>query len=351
MADERLSSWQMTVQVQAETRGAVPEDMAGFAAHRVSSLLRVASEPVLFARVKLIMSADPAVERPAIAQVSIDLNGRLVRAQAAGGTMREAVEHACDRLRIRLGRAARDWEAVRGGRPVAGPGEWRHQSLPAPRLPYFPRPPGERTIVRHKSYALARQTPAEAAAEAELLDYDFHLFTEKSTGEDSVIWRTADGYRLALAHPADPAAGPGRPVDHRPQDAGTAPASGRGGSTAGGRGPALPVLRQRRNRSRQPDLLPLRRPLRSHRPCRLTLTRFSLPILTATSGAASGTLLSWLWQGEAVPAVEPDEAGRGDDPHPPQAVLLLLIQDDIFPAPGADRLDQAPPRPELGGQR
>jgi ribosome-associated translation inhibitor RaiA len=190
-----------TVQVQAETRGAVPEDMTGFAVHRVGSLLRAASEPVLSARVKLTMSADPAVEHPAVAQVNIDLNGRLVRAQAAGRTMREAVEHASDRLRIRLDRAARNWEAVRGGRPVPRPGQWRHQSLPAPRLPYFPRPAGERAIVRHKSYTLARQTPDEAAAEAELLDYDFHLFTEKSTGEDGVIWRTAGGYRLALAHP------------------------------------------------------------------------------------------------------------------------------------------------------
>jgi len=190
-----------TVQVQTETRGPVPDDAVSLAVHRVSSLLHVASEPVLFARVKLVMAADPAVERPAVAQVSADLNGRLVRAQAAGRTMREAVEHACGRLRIRLERAARNWEAVRGGRPVPGPGEWRHQSLPTPRLPYFPRPPGERIVVRHKSYALARETPDEAAAQAELLDYDFHLFTDTSTGEDSVIYRTADGYRLALAHP------------------------------------------------------------------------------------------------------------------------------------------------------
>ena len=188
------------VQVQTQTRGAVPEGTVDLAVHRVNSLLRVAPEPVLFARVKLIMSADPAVQRPAIAQVNVDLNGRLIRAEAAGGTMREAVEHTCDRLRIRLERAARNWEAVRGGRPVPGPGEWRHQSLPAPRLPYFPRPPGERTLVRHKSYSLPRETPDEAAADAELMDYDFHLFTERSTGEDSVIYRTADGYRLALAH-------------------------------------------------------------------------------------------------------------------------------------------------------
>jgi hypothetical protein len=120
-----------TVQVQSQTRGAVPKGAVDFAVRRVSSLLRKAPEPVLFARVKLIMSADPAVRRPAIAQANVDLNGRLIRAQAAGETMRAAVEHACDRLRIRLERAARNWEAVRGARPTPGPGEWRHQSLRA----------------------------------------------------------------------------------------------------------------------------------------------------------------------------------------------------------------------------
>ena len=202
MADTR------TVQVQAETRGAVPEGAASFAIRRISSLLRMAPEPVLFARVRLTMAADPAVERPAIAQVNIDLNGRLIRAQAAGQTMREATEHACDRLRIRIGRAARNWAAIRGGQPVAGPGEWRHQSRPAPRPPYYPRPPEERTIVRHKSYALAHETPDEAVADAERLGYDFHLFTEKSTGEDSVIYRSGEGYRLMMARPRSHRLGP-----------------------------------------------------------------------------------------------------------------------------------------------
>jgi Sigma 54 modulation/S30EA ribosomal protein C terminus len=48
-------------------------------------------------------------------------------------------------------------------------------------------------VLRHKSYALGHETPDEAAAEAELLDYGFHLFTERSTGEDSVIYRAGDG--------------------------------------------------------------------------------------------------------------------------------------------------------------
>ncbi len=189
-----------TSEVQVRTQGQVPERDVSDAVRRVSSMLRMASEPVLFARVKLTMHADPAMERPAIAQINVDLNGRLVRVQAAEGTMRAAVEHACDRLRIRLERVARNWAALRGSVPVPAPGEWRHESTPAARLPYFPRPRSERVVMRHKSYTPAHETPDEAAAEADLLDYDFHLFTEKSTGEDSVIYRTSDGYRLALAH-------------------------------------------------------------------------------------------------------------------------------------------------------
>lgn len=197
-----------TVHVEAEKQGRVPADEVKFAVERVGSLLRVASEPVLFARVKLTRSGNPAMERPAVAQINVDLNGRLIRAHAAGATMREAIEHACDRLRIRLERAERNWSALRGGQPAPGPGEWRHQSPPAPRLPYWPRPAQERTVMRRKSFALAHETPDEAVADAELLDYDFHLFTEKSTGEDAVVYRTGRGHRLALAHPRPRRLGP-----------------------------------------------------------------------------------------------------------------------------------------------
>jgi len=195
-------------QVHTEIWGDVPRHLVRLAVDRVAALLELASEPVLFARVKLTMIADPAVRCPAIAQLSLDLNGRPLRAQAAGRTMREAVEHASDRLRIQLTRAARNWEAIRGGRPVPGPGEWRHQSVPAPRLPFYPRPAEERAVVRRKSYALARETPKEAAAEAELMDYDFHLFTEQASGQDSVICRTAGGYLLRLAGPLGDCLGP-----------------------------------------------------------------------------------------------------------------------------------------------
>lgn len=199
------------LQVQTHVHGAVSDDSVQLAVDNVQDVLRQASEPVLFARIKLTMMADPAVASPAIAQANVDLNGRPVRAQATGATMRDAIQQMADRLRVRVERSARNWAALRGGQPLQQSHEWRHENLPTQRLPYYPRPAEDRTVIRHKAYAISRETPSDAAAEMELLDYDFHLFTDALTGEDSAIYRTQDGYRLARAHAA-----PGQP---EPQDA------------------------------------------------------------------------------------------------------------------------------------
>jgi ribosome-associated translation inhibitor RaiA len=197
-----------TVPVQVETRGRVPGGMRKLAAAKVGSLFRFTSEPVLSARVTLAVSADPAVSRPAVAQATVDLNGRIVRAQAVGETVQAAVAHMAARLRVRLDRSARDWAARRGTLPVAEPGEWRHQSIPAYRPAYFPRPADVRAVIRRPCYASRPLTPEEAVAELDLLDYDFHLFTERSTGEDSVLYRVGDRYRLVQVRPRPDRLGP-----------------------------------------------------------------------------------------------------------------------------------------------
>ena len=56
--------------------------------------------------------------------------------------------------------------------------------------------------MRHKSYSLPTSTVEEAAIEMELLDYDFHLFTEEGTKQDSVLYREGPAeYRLAQVNP------------------------------------------------------------------------------------------------------------------------------------------------------
>ena len=75
--------------------------------------------------------------------------------------------------------------------------------VPAPRRQdYYPRPEAERQIIRHKAFALGTDTVDEAAFDMDVLDYDFHLFTELGTGQDSVLYRAGPaGYRLAQPTP------------------------------------------------------------------------------------------------------------------------------------------------------
>jgi hypothetical protein len=96
------------------------------------------------------------------------------------------------------------WEDRRGRRPVAEPHEWRHESEVTHRHRWYPRPADEREIVRRKSFTLHRCGVDDAALELELLDYDFHLFLEEGTGQDSVLYRAGPtGFRLAQLTPGE----------------------------------------------------------------------------------------------------------------------------------------------------
>jgi len=175
---------------------------ADYARSKIGELGRYTSRPVLHGRVKLTRHHDPAVQRPVVAQANLDVDGRPIRAQVQAETAREAVDLLEARLRRRLERVAEHWETRRGERPAASSREWRHDSEPTHRPNYFPRQADERRIIRRKSFTMAPCTLDDAAREMDLLDYDFHLFTEKGTGTAAVLYRAgATGYRLTLVAP------------------------------------------------------------------------------------------------------------------------------------------------------
>ncbi|WP_449066323.1 HPF/RaiA family ribosome-associated protein [Planomonospora algeriensis] len=99
--------------VQVLTRGRVLPAEVERVREKVVALARHRGEPVLFTRVRLGLSCDPALARPATAQAVLDVNGRLVRAHAEARTVHDAIALLTDRLRVRLDRTARDWEATR----------------------------------------------------------------------------------------------------------------------------------------------------------------------------------------------------------------------------------------------
>ncbi|MEU2091591.1 sigma 54 modulation/S30EA ribosomal C-terminal domain-containing protein [Nocardia beijingensis] len=169
---------------------------------KVGPALDHAPEPLLGARVRVTGHADPAVTRPVVAQANVNVNGRAVRVQVAAATTREAIDLLAARLKTRLERLARHWQAVRGGRPGLRPQHWRHDDPARASLPHGLEAAEQRRIVRRKSYALVGETCDEAVFDMETMDYDFHLFTESGTDVDSVLYRADDtGYRLAQVSP------------------------------------------------------------------------------------------------------------------------------------------------------
>ena len=181
-----------------ELRGGVAEDLVDYARRKVASALAHTGRPVLHSRVRVTRHGDPARERPVVAQVNIDLNGRPVRVQVEATTPREAVDLLVDRLTHRLERVGGSWEARRGKTFEAEPHEWHRDLSSTPRRSYYHRPPDERRIVQHKTVDPLPCSVDEAVVEMADLDHDFHLFVEVGRGVDSLVYRAGPtGIRLA----------------------------------------------------------------------------------------------------------------------------------------------------------
>ena len=179
-----------------------------YAHDKIEHLLTQVRGPVLFARVDLTAHADPARERPAFAKAELDLNGRVVRAHVAAGTMFEAVDLLEARMRERLERLAHHEEAkhlrLRGEREH----EWKHGEEAHAAPVVLPAVAVEdRELVRHKTFAVAEMTPDEAVADLELLD---HTSTSSRTARPAkTTWsRARSGRATSCSSPRQPARSP-----------------------------------------------------------------------------------------------------------------------------------------------
>ncbi|MBX7433675.1 HPF/RaiA family ribosome-associated protein [Mycobacterium sp. Y57] len=198
MSATRGTDAPQVIDVDVTTHGEFP-GAADYAREKIGELGRLSPRPVLYAHVKLTRHHDPAVEFPVVAQANLDVNGRPVRAQVHAATAREAVDRLESALRRRLEHVAERWETKKG----AGPGHRPWQEQPAGHRPSHPTSSADDpSVVRRKSFTMAPCTLDEAVDELELLDYDFHLFTEKETGTAAVIYRDGQaGRRVALVAP------------------------------------------------------------------------------------------------------------------------------------------------------
>ena len=182
-------------------RGEVDPDAVDYARRRLGDVEDRVSAPVLFERLTLTMAPDPARQRPAVAEIMVDVDGTPVRAEVAATTMREAVDLLERRLRDRRDHRMERLEASRRLDQPAGAGEWRHATPPAERPEYFDRPVEDRRVVARTAWSGDELIPDEAVFDLEMLDWDFELFRDLASGDDAVVARLPDGgYALARLH-------------------------------------------------------------------------------------------------------------------------------------------------------
>lgn len=193
---------QTPLHVDVTVRGDVSPEVIRRAQERVAALQRVTNGPLLQARVILTQERNPRIEMPARAEGQVLLDGHPVRARVAAPTMRAAVDQLARRLRDQLRREVERLITEHREPPTTEPGEWRHGAWTPPRPPHSWRPPGERRIVRRKTFALEPMNAISAAADMLALDHRFYLFHDIETGVDAVVYHRDDG-RLAIIQPRD----------------------------------------------------------------------------------------------------------------------------------------------------
>jgi ribosomal subunit interface protein len=94
----------ITRDVVVQVHGEVSATDRSYARTKIARMSQRASAPVLYAKVELRRSGDPARVDPAEVKGELDLDGHVVRAEATAPTFFEAIDQVDARLRRQLSR-------------------------------------------------------------------------------------------------------------------------------------------------------------------------------------------------------------------------------------------------------
>ncbi|MDG6106818.1 HPF/RaiA family ribosome-associated protein [Dactylosporangium aurantiacum] len=92
------------VAIQVQLQPGMEQQLQGYAREKITTVLGHTGRPVLYARVRLARTGNPAATRPVTARADIDVNGRVLHAEVSADTAYEAVDLLQDRLQGQLER-------------------------------------------------------------------------------------------------------------------------------------------------------------------------------------------------------------------------------------------------------
>ena len=116
------------------------------------------------------------------AEVLLKVNGVLIQAEAITGDVYSSIDEVAEKLERQTKKYKEKLVSHRKGEGKAGP-----------KVQETALPPEIGSIIKNKRFELKPMSPDEAAMQMELLDKDFFVFTNDTSGEINVIYRRRDG--------------------------------------------------------------------------------------------------------------------------------------------------------------
>lgn len=115
------------------------------------------------------------------AEVLLKANGVLIQAEGVTGEIYSAIDEVIEKLERQVKKFKEKMVSHRKGDKVRA----AEESTPVP--PETPR------IIKRKQFDMKPMSPDEASMQMELLDKDFFVFTNDSSGDINVLYKRTDG--------------------------------------------------------------------------------------------------------------------------------------------------------------
>ena len=175
----------------------ITDDFRTHVAERMSGVEKLRDRVT---RVEVQVSANPHARQPDQAtsvEITLRSRGPVVRAEASADEKLIAFEHALDRLKSQLRRAADRRKVHRGlragqqfGEPPLPPAKHEDEDRPEIRKIAGLEVHGDGPlVVREKLFKATPLTLAQALDEMELVGHDFFLYVDAETGAPSAVYR------------------------------------------------------------------------------------------------------------------------------------------------------------------
>ncbi len=192
------------IPIEFSTSGAVSDGDRHAMVDVFDKLLAPVDEPVRHIRVRMEHADDRNKVRGTTIRAVLDLRGGSIRSSVSEATTHDAVMALDAKLRAQLRhRIERQQSLSQRGNAVDG--SWRHGTIPAERPGYFPRAAEDREIIRHKSVAPGLCSIEEALFDLTMMDYDFYLYVDETTGRAALVFRSDATAPSAAGVPDDAA--------------------------------------------------------------------------------------------------------------------------------------------------